>query len=398
MKFLKKLKRWISFQFFHLMYLFFSIHPLKEKQVCFLSDVRQTVGGNFKYVYDQIKNQDYHIIFELKANRHIQRTIQEMIQLAYHLALSKYIFLDDYSTIINHITLRKQQHLIQLWHGAGAFKKFGFSRANTDEPVGKIHPGYKKYTQSIVSSEAVRWCFAEAFSISIDKVKATGVPRTDIFFDEDYMQHTTEQFYQQYPQFKNKKIILFAPTWRGIEVSDAYYDLHQLDFDDLYQKLHHDYVFFIKWHPAIYNNIQLDKMKNIDFTKYPDFYFDFSKYRDINDLLIVCDCLITDYSSVIFDYVLLNKPIIYYTYDLNQYIGNGGRGLYFDFDEYIYGPVAINYQQLVDCIRENDLMDEERKIFVKKFMSACDGHATQKTCEWIFNNTTDVQDISKEMS
>ena len=100
-------------------------------------------------------------------------------------------------------------------------------------------------------------------------------------------------------------------------------------------------------------------------------------------MLLVADILITDYSSVIFDYVLLNKPVIYFTYDYDEYV-NQGRGLYFPFEEYVYGTVATNDDELLQAIQEEKMEPEKRKVFIEKFMSACDGNSTKKTCEWIF--------------
>lgn len=385
-RFLKKLRRWIGYKAFRVMNFYFSFYPLNKKRVCFLSDVRTVMGGNLKCVYDYLEAYDYERIIEFKADRRIKRNFKQQVQLAYHLSTSKYIILDDYATVINNIKVRKKQELVQLWHGAGAFKKFGWSRLKSGESITKIHPGYKKYTKAIVSGEGVRWCFAEAFSISIDKVKATGFPRTDFLFDDYYIQKIKYDFYQEYPHLKDKKLILFAPTWRGTEVSDAYYDFQKIDFKKIYEKLHDDYVFMIKWHPAIYNNAKLFDAQMPDLHQYHDFYQDFSKYRDINELLVVCDCLITDYSSVIFDYSLLHKPLVYFTYDYDEYVGQGGRGLYFDFDEYIYGPIAKTTDELIDCVESHDLMEEKRKDFYDKFMDACDGHSTKKTCQWIFND------------
>lgn len=160
-----------------------------------------------------------------------------------------------------------------------------------------------------------------------------------------------------------------------------------MDFDDLYNRYHDEYVFLVKWHPMYYNNIVLRKQNSPDFSKYKDFIFDFSNYRDINDLLIVCDLLITDYSSMIFDYALLNKPIIYFTYDLDDYTKYGGRGLYFDFNEYVYGTVAKNYDELIKAIDNQDILLDERNAFIQKFMDACDGHSTEKTWNYIIEKS-----------
>ena len=124
-----------------------------------------------------------------------------------------------------------------------------------------------------------------------------------------------------------------------------------------------------------------------NFDKYIDFFYDLSDVRDVNDFLLITDILITDYSSIIFDYAILNKPIVYFTYDLDEY--NSDRGLYFDFSEYVYGKVAINTDELIEAISDNELMEDKRKIFIDKFLKNCDGHAVRNTCEWIFEDNLD---------
>ena len=361
------------------------ILPLKENRVLFLSDERKELGGNFKAVYDMLPDEEYEKILAFKGNRYAKRGIKAKIELLINLSTSKYILLEDLVQATSHMRVRKGQELIQLWHGAGAFKKFGHSRESSD--LKRIHKGYKKYTRVITSSETIRPCYAEAFSVSMDKVKATGIPRTDIFFDKEYINSKKEELYQEYPFLKGKKIILFAPTYRGTQFSDAHYGIEKLDLEEIYSIFSkQNYIFIFKWHPFLYNRIEESKTKEYDgYKKHPDFYYDLSKERDINDLLLVTDILITDYSSVIFDYVFMNKPIVYFTYDYKEYVENG-RGLYFPFEEYVYGNVAKDSKELVKAIQANSMEEEARSKFVQKFMSACDGHSTEKVINWVFKN------------
>lgn len=246
-----------------------------------------------------------------------------------------------------------------------------------------IHKGYRKYNKVIVSAESIRSCYAEAFDISIENVKATGIPGTDIFFDKEYMAKNRNELYKEFPQLETKKVILFAPTYRGTSMRDAAYNFDMLKLDEINEQLGNDYVFIFKWHPAAYNNILLENKDIYEYERYNGFYMDMSENRDINDLLLVTDILITDYSSVIFDYLLVDKPIIYYTYDLDDYSNN--RGIYYDFEDYVYGEVATNQKELINAIKEENMMDEKREAFFHKFMSACDGHSTEKACKWIFD-------------
>lgn len=383
MAYLGKIKRLIG-QIFNIIFnrLFIIFTKVDTKKVLFLSDVRKDIGeGNLSYMNDYLPS-EYKKVYSFSPDRRVKRSLKEYIKLMYNLSTSGYILLDDFSQYTSYLKVRKNQELVQLWHGPGAYKKFGHSRGNGDLKNSTVHPGYKRYTKAIVTAEDIRPCFADAYSISIDKVQATGFPRTDLFFDKEKIKNKKKEVYNKYPYLKNKKVILFAPTYRGTKVGDAYYDLSKLDIDKLYKKYKDEYVFLIKWHPAFYNNIKNGTKKNIDYEKYNSFIYDLSEERDINDLLLITDILITDYSSVIFDYVLVNKPIILYTYDLKDY--EGGRGLYFPFEEYVYGSVCKNMKELVEAIDKKDMCNIKRKTFVKKFMSSCDGNSTKKTFEWVF--------------
>lgn len=367
--------------------IFILIFPLQKNKVTFLSDVRKVMGGNLECVYEYLDDCQYKKIIALKGDHRDKRGFIKKIKLIYHLSTSHYILLDDLSRECNYLKVRKNQEVVQLWHGAGAFKKFGWSRSNTGEDVGPIHKGYRTYTKAIVSSDDIRSCYAEAFHMDISQIKATGFPRTDMFFNDQYKENIKQSFYQRHPRYQGKKIILFAPTYRGAPVSKATYDFSKIDFQQIYETFHEDYICILKWHPALYNNIQRGYVEMPDLSQYNHFYKDFSNYRDINDLLIVSDILITDYSSVIFDYYFTHKPIIYFAYDLDEYTGYGGRGLYFDFYDYVYGAIATTTSQLIEDIQKREMYDEKRQVFYQKFLSACDGQSTKKSCEWIFKES-----------
>lgn len=376
---------------FKVIYYFFSILlnrllillPLNEKRVLFLSDVRGDVSGNFEFVYKKISSL-YDVHFSLKDDRRSRRKFRQWIEQCYLLATSKYIFLDDYSVATAYIHVRKNQELVQLWHGSGAYKKFAHSRAKADGDIKRIHAGYKRYTKTITSSLGVCQCFAEAFSIPVEHVLATGIPRTDIFFDQQYAQDCRKRLYKEYPGCVGRKVILFAPTCRGTKVEDAYYDFDALDIEKFIAGVGKKYIVLIKWHPAVYNNLRLGKIKGYDLSKYEGSIYDISEAREINDFLFITDILITDYSSLIFDYALFHKPIIYYTYDLQEYVN--GRGLYYEFEEYVYGSVAENTDELIQAVHKQELCEEKREKFVRRFVDMNDGHATDRVISNILEN------------
>lgn len=347
---------------------------LKKDKIIFVSESHHELDGNLKAIFDALSDSN----LELKVHTASEKfNLNGKFRLWNDLTSAKYILLDDFYSLISSLHVRKNQEIIQLWHGAGAYKKFGYSRRDTgDSSVIKFHRGYKKYTKVIVSSEYVRPYYADAFGIDLDKIYATGCPRTDILYSE-YNERVKSKVIQQFPQFKEKKIVLFAPTYRGSRVADAYYDFDKADIDEVIRQLGEDYIVAVRWHRALDDNIKKGRV----IAKYCKHAIDVSEYEDVNDLLIAADVLVTDYSSIIFDYALLNKPIVYFTYDEESYAYN--RGLYESFDNYVYGAVAKNRDELIRAIKNEYLDIDKRKEFINKFMSSCDGDATERTINLI---------------
>ena len=348
---------------------------LDEQKIVFASEAREALKGNLRVMYEKMP-ETYVKVVHVKSDRRDSITLKDTFALWKDLTTAKYILLDDFYGLTSAMKVRDGQELVQLWHGSGAFKKFGFSRVETGDNIKSIHTGYRKYTKAIVTAEPIRWCFAEAFDIDIEKVQAIGSPRTDMFFDETIVQNTKEKVYSIYPELRNKKVVLLAPTYRGRKVEDANYDFEKLSIHRLVKNLGDEYKVVVKWHPALYNNI---KRGICTFSN--DEIIDASDYNDINDLLLIADVLVTDYSSVVFDWYLTNKPVVFFTYDLEEY--EAGRGLYYDFEEYVYGLVAKDCYELESAIKRLELMEDKRNAFGEKFMSACDGKSAEKITKWI---------------
>ncbi len=366
----------------HMIYRFSRLRPLRENDVLFLSDIRGEIGGNYLPLYEPLKQKGYHIICDFKSTKSIKDPKDVYIRRMVNLARAKYIVLEDFHKDTADIKVRRNQELVQLWHACGAYKKFAWSRAKGNEDI-SIHSGYKKYTKAITSAEEICPIYAEAYHISRDKVKATGIPRTDLFFDKEYTKNLRKQYEERYPLLRGKKIVLIAPTYRGTNVSRATYPFEKCDPEMLHEALGDEFVFIYKWHPAIYSYLDAKNKKAYDDSVFGEYAIDLSKERDINELMIITDILVTDYSSVIFEYGLIEKPIIYYWFDINE--NHLGRSAYFEMEDYVYGKVAYDENELIDAIRNPDLCPDKRQVFMKRFMNACDGHSTEKTIDWVFD-------------
>lgn len=344
--------------------------------VFFISDVSDELSGNLRCVYDGMGGSYKKQVYCKSKHLHPQ-TDEDIRAIAEGLATCGHVFLEDVLDFTEFIDPAPEQEIIQLWHACGAYKKFGFARPQGGAPV-RVSKGHRKYTGAIVSSEEIRGCYAEAFDIPVEKIQATGIPRTDMFFQDACREEAAGRVLEKYPQITGRKKILFAPTYRGTRIADASYDFDMLDPEAFLAELGDEYTLMFKWHPAMAGNIS--KGADYPYRKYLDGVscIDVSG-EDIQDLMLVCDLMITDYSSVIFEYLLTDKPIIYYVYDCGKYAHD--RGMFYPFEEYVYGETAQNQKELVEAVRRGDLMDARRQKFRQKFMAACDGHATQRVCE-----------------
>src|SRR5699024_2405169 len=231
---------------------------------------------------------------------------------------------------------------------------------------------HRNYTKATVSSEGVRDHYAEGFGISIDRVYPTGVPRADIFFDEEYKNYVRETLHEIYPFLQDKKVILFAPTFRGNGQGSAYFPFNKIDFKKLYDNLSDDYVFLFKIHPFVNNELTIPY-------QYRDFFYDFSSFREINDLLLVTDLLITDYSSVCFEYALLNKPMLFFAFDVEEYIRT--RDFYYDYFDFIPGPIVRSTREIVDVINNQQYKMKKIEPFVDYFFNGTLGHASENVVD-----------------
>src|SRR5699024_3027947 len=125
----------------------------------------------------------------------------------------------------------------------------------------------------------------------------TGVPRTDFFHDDIKMKQVENHLRKEFPSIQDKRVILYAPTYRDDEL-----DSPQLiiDLNKMYKQLKSDYILFLKLHPAVNGTFE---------NKYPGFVYNVSSYPNINELLVITDLLVTDYSSIPFEYAFLNRPM-----------------------------------------------------------------------------------------
>ncbi len=349
--------------------------PVKENRVTFISGRRNELGGNESFVYELIRDRD-DIDFQFLLSTDLDRFTRGKLKKRFFelYATSKVVIVDDYYNLLNTVEKRKEVTLFQLWHACGAFKTFGFSRLGKPDSPKQNSPNHRMYDFATVSSADIVKYYAEGFGISDEKVLPTGVPRTDIFFDKEYAVKIRERFYSGYPFLKSKKIILFAPTFRGAGQKSAYYPVSAFDPNSFIEKAGDKYALLIKLHPFCDEKYEIRP-------EYADRIIDLSEEDEINDLLFITDILITDYSSCVFEASLLNIPMLFYAYDLYKYISE--RDFYSDFETFVPGKIVFTQEEIEASVLSGDFEAEKIPSFRDKYFTMTDGNSSRRVAEKI---------------
>lgn len=372
---MKTLERLVTKYLMRAVYIISSILPIK-KRVVFATYRTLELEDNFKYIYEEIKRQnldyDCFCLFK-KVDPGIVGKVKylfHMMRATFYMATSEFFLIDDYYFPVYCIKPRRGTEIVQVWHACGAFKKFGYSTldknygANNDYI--KYIPIHTNYDHVLVSAKEVAKYYAEAFNMSENNIDPIGVPRTDLFFDKEKQEINKLKLYKAYPKLKDKKLILYAPTFRGTSQSNAKLDI-TFDLEKVLKNIPKDCILGLKMHPFVKTRIDDSKYDNL---------IDLSDYDNINDILLISEMLITDYSSVVFEYSLLERPILFYSPDRDLY--KEERDFYYDYESFVPGPIITNTEELIKGIN-NESFDRDRVIaFKKKFFDYLDGKSSKR--------------------
>ena len=271
---------------------------------------------------------------------------------------SKAVITDNYFLMTSVLNRRPQTTCIQVWHANGSLKKFGLEDVtNQNRPasdISRFKKVYRSFDFVTVGSDAMADVFKKSFGIRDGQLLKTGVPLTDVYYEEHK------------PELKHKwpkKIILYAPTFRDYDMQSF-----RLPFteEQLTNALNGEYMLLVKLHPAVLHHIsasfESELIKNV------------SDMR-LHDLLKAADILITDYSSVPFEFALLNKPIFFFTYDLEEY--DQKRGLIDNYTSVIPGKACHDSEALLEEMTKKPFRAEEMKRFSDKWNMYSDGNSSE---------------------
>ncbi|MDD6467361.1 MAG: CDP-glycerol glycerophosphotransferase family protein [Erysipelotrichaceae bacterium] len=396
--FFRKLLRIGMFSVRRGIYLFFYPRKVNQKRVLFEAFMGRKYADSPKAIYEYMLNcddySDYEFVWffldpssEEIISRNPRTKIVKHGSVEYYkmYATSKYWVTN--SRVTDAILKKKDQVYLQCWHGT-PLKKLGFDikveSGNAMNSIKDIHYKYqvdsKKYTWLLSPSKFCTEKFTSAFNLKAvgkdDIIIEKGYPRNDYLIN--YQQEDVDKIKKSLNLPMDKKVILYAPTWRDNQHKSGlgYTYKTEVDFDRLRKELSDEYVILFRAHYFVANQF--------DFSKYAGFVFDASSYNEINDLYIISDLLITDYSSVFFDFSILKRPIIFYMYDLDEY-QHVLRDFYISLDE-LPGRIVENEDDLLDAIKDAQSFtyDEKYKKFNDTYTYLDDGQAAKRVVEFVF--------------
>ena len=337
------------------------------------------ISGNLVAIRDELARRQPAIeVVELayRSTRGLRGAISGALNsllAGYYLATSRVFVVDDYFFPLYVVRRRRGTLAVQVWHACGAFKRFGHSIGDrsfgANPALTKRVRIHTNYDVCVASSEAAAQAYAEAFDVPLERfLWSVGVPRTDVLLREPDVGRTRDRLRRAYDIPPDRRAILYAPTFRGDRTYAAQHPT-QLDLRLLRDALHEDHLVLLRMHPFVRSRARIE-------ADLAEFIIDVSDHPEINELMLASDVLLTDYSSVIFEFALLRRPIVFFAPDHEAY--ERERGFYFDYREEGPGPVFTTTAELAAYLRSGMLATDRLETFARRWFSVADGRAAER--------------------
>lgn len=338
--------------------------------------------GNLAAIRDEIARRDPSIpIVELvhtarPGNRGRILGVVHAVEAAYYLATSRLFVVDSHYLPIYVIRRRPGTTIVQTWHACAAIKRIGYSLLGksfgADEVLTRLVRLHTNYDLVLAASAAAAEQYMDAFRQPADLFATDlGIPRTDVLIDPDRSAAAIAAVRARYDLSADRRVILYAPTFRGESMLSAR-DPGILDLEVMARALGEDHVLLLRLHPAVRAGVGIGPAL-------ARFVIDVSDYPEVNELMLVSDVLVTDYSSVIFEFALLGRPMAFLAPDTDAY--ERERGFYFDYRSGMPGPVFETTEALAEHLAHlarHGSDPEPVRAFAEHWFEVADGHSAER--------------------
>jgi teichoic acid ribitol-phosphate primase len=340
------------------------------------------IGGNLRCIRDELARRRPPVEVVVLASRTgtglagSAREAWRAVVAGYHLASARVFVVDDYYVPMYVITPRRGTLRVQTWHAAGAFKKIGYSVLDktfgADATLVERVAIHSNYDVCLMPSEEATRHYMEAFRLPRERfTTTTGLPRTDVLADPAQRERAAAAVRARYAIPDGRKVLLYAPTFRGDSMHVARYD-DDLDLRAMHAALGSDWVLLLRLHPFVVRSLDVP-------AALADFVRDVSDWPEMNEVMTVADLLVTDYSSAIFEFALLGRPMAFFAPDLDAY--EGERGFYVDYRSWVPGPILQASTDLAAYVAAGEFDVERSRRFAAAAFAIADGHATERVVE-----------------
>ena len=353
--------------FLNLIYALFKILPVRDK-VTLISRQSDFPSEDFLMLKAEIEKQSPKTEVKIlskklrKSPGALISYIGHIFVQMYHIATSKTVVVDSYCIAVSVLKQRKNLRVIQIWHAMGALKRFGLSILGEEEgsnpKLAKAMRMHRNYTHVLASGRACVKPFAEAFGCLEKSVVIGSLPRVDRLMSEEVKQRTIDKIFGKYQELKqaedcDKKIIVYAPTFRKHKDISA-------EIEDLINKISsEDRIIVIKKHPLMKLCIEDRPGVIVDDT--------FST----EEMLYIADCVIADYSAIVFEAALLNKPMCFYAFDLDEYMAS--RSFYLDYEKDMPGAICKDVGEVERVLKDFRFDLEAVRDFAHNYVEKTEG-------------------------
>lgn len=347
----------------------FARFPFRPHRIVLASARTPVLEGNLAYLHRAILAADPDAEIRLLLEPYSYGVWGKLTYLArvirgtYYLWTSGLVIVDNAYLPIHVRPHRPATTVVQVWHAAGALKRFGLDGPAKDLEAERAFL-HRYYDYVVVAGEATRAPYASALRTPIERVLPLGSPRTDFFFDDHAMAAARERLLLRHPQLRDRRVLLYAPTFRGR--GEAKRAAPGFDAARLRSLLPPEYALVLKTHP------------NLDPRTTPTRGYDalIDSSVELNEVFTATDILVTDYSSAILEWALIRRPLILLVPDLARY--EADPGLYLDYRTEMIGSQVDDIDALAAAVLRDEFDVSTYDAFVARHLNACDGNASAR--------------------